>query len=711
MMAGQRDTLAVLKAGLRSEAHVIERWPHLLAQQLQHYCARRGDAAAPERAMLEQYLDGRQWIRRATFFGRPASAGQLALGRGRDIVAARLTHDGRAIVAIAAATCTVWSTASGEMISELPLNGAPASALALAPGGNVVAIGHRDGCCSIWDLAAGSLVHQWQAHDQAIEAVAVCDSPRLVATFAGTELVKTLRIWESPSNRLVRERHIEDRRIIESMAPRLMQSGTGILKAVAQAVRCVGLVFLDPPDAVLCAQPGAAEVWNWSSGETVWRAERAPQWWAGGSVSYEDAIIAAHALEGTGAFVVVDASGGVHGPDRADTARPNLRSVAKAAFSRDSLTYLAANTRHECRLGWLSPEGWHERPIDLGGADAFDLSGDGRFVIATSEDRCTLFEVSDIKGLSSRLEIDGDVTGCAFAAGGAACTVSGYGDIVHVAIESSTLLWRASLAEGAVSGVSRASGGALAAASSRNGALLVVDDRSPQDAKVLRADGHELTCVAVLAGGERIAAGSGSGAVVIWESPASERHLTIPVFEGAVTALSWISATTVAVAGEATGIRVVDVTRPRRQGTLNGHEAWVTCLSGLADRGLLLSGGLDGRICLWNPGQSMEPIAVWRDRIEPARVAWLPASRLMASVDARGLFRLRSEAGEDHGLCVLEGAAVALECLDENRLGYVNVSGEVTILGCQGSSRVQQPAPPPSKRSGIGALWQRWTKE
>jgi WD40 repeat protein len=229
--------------------------------------------------MLERFLQDRRWIRRATHFGRPACACQWSLGRGREILAARLTKDGRHVVALARAGCAVWSTASGELVWEVALDAlGAASSLAVASSGEAIAVGHQNGRCSIWDLASGSLLHHWQAADSAIEALALSEAPRRVATFGGTEFEKRLRIWEPPSNHLVRERTVGAGQIVEALVPRLHQGTVGSVRgsSVATATRCVGLDFLRNREAVLWAQPGAAQVWDWSRDEIVWRTERAP---------------------------------------------------------------------------------------------------------------------------------------------------------------------------------------------------------------------------------------------------------------------------------------------------------------------------------------------------------------------------------------------------------------------------------------------------
>ena len=711
MRLNQRDTLATLRSALRSEAHVLERWPHLVGQQLHHYCARRGERGARASAILERHLEGRRWIRRATCFGRPVPSGQWALGRGREIIAARLTRDGRYAVALTRGSCVVWATATGELVSELALGSAgPAVALAVAPSGNAIAIGHGTGCCSLWDPAAGSLLFQWQAHEHPIEAVALADEPRSVATFGGTAFTKTLRIWQPPSTHAVRERVIEDTKIVESMAGRLQQGGVTTIKA-GRAVRCVSLDFLAPQDSVLCAQPGIAQAWNWSRDEIVWRTERPPRWWAGGVVSYEHGIVAAHALDGPRAFIVADESGAVERSPASNGSVPGLGSVAKAVFSADASVYLVSNTRGECRIGWQAPDGWHEHAVDLGGAAHVDITDDGRLVIGAADDRCNLFDVRELTSRTADLDLDGKATGAVFTTDGAACTLGGYSELVHVHLASAVPLWRSRLAEGALSGCARAARAPVVAASSRHGTVLIVDDGSPGDSRPMRVEGQEFTCVAVSADASRVAAGSASGAVLIWEPATGGKYRSIQVWEAAITALFWLTGTTLAVAGETEDVRIVDVRRPRRQVSLRAHEAWVTCLGGPVDQGILLSGGMDGRICLWEPDRSPEPRAVWRDSIEPAAVAWLPGARVMASVDARGVLRLRSESGSEVGLCPLDGAPVALECLDGNRAGYVNASGEVSVLSLHGFSIDSQPPVKASTRSGLGALWHRWTKE
>lgn len=686
MSVSQRDTLALLKSALRSEAHVLRQWPHLLGQQLHHACARRTAGAAPVAAMLERHLEGRRWIRATTRFGRPVAAGQWSLGRGRDILAIRFTRDCRHAVALSPSACAVWVTASGEPVSEFSFaSPGQASALAVAADGKTIAVGHKNGYCSLWDLAEGSCRFEWQAHDEPIEAVALTDDPRRVATLAGTSLRKALRIWEPPSNQAVREHVIEDTKIAGSMAGRLARTGPVTIRDPGRAVMCAGLDFLEPGEAVLYAQPGAARVWNWARDDIVWRTERDLRWWAGGGVSFDEGIVAAQALAGAGEFIVVSDHGAVQRPGAPEAGLPALGSVQRAVFSAAATVYLASNARGDCRMGWRSSDGWREQEVDFGRSAAFDLSADGRLAVAAVEDRCTLFDVSELTGRSAAPGLDGHVSGAVFTMDGGACTLSGYSELVHLEMASTAPLWRATCAEGALTGLARSAHAPIVAASSRNGVVLIVDGGSPGASKTMPAAGEELTCIAVSADAH-IAAGCGSGAVLIWESAAGDTYRSIQVFDEAITALAWLSATELAVAAEARDVRIVDVRRPRRHVPLRAHEAWVTCLAGCAGHGLLVSGGMDGRICLWEPGRSTEPRTAWRDRIEPAAVAWLPKDGLLASVDARGMLRLRSESGAEIGLCPLEGPPVALQCLDGSRAGYVNRSGEITVLEFHGIS-------------------------
>jgi WD40 repeat protein len=711
----QRNTLLVLRGALRAEAHILEQWPHLLGQQLHHHCFRRGTSAAVATGILEASLQGRRWIRTATHYGHPASACRWALGRGRDILAARLTRDSRYVVALARDSCVLWNTASGELIWEVAFDtlGA-ASSLAVAPRREAIAVGHQNGRCSIWDLASGSLLHHWQAADSAIEALALSEAPRRVATFGGTEFEKRLRIWGPPSNQLVRERTVGAGQIVEALVPRLRQGTVGNVRgsSVAAATRCVGLDFLRNREAVLWAQPGAAQVWDWSRDEIVWRTERAPQRWAGGLVSHEDGIVAAQALDGTEEFIVVDESGNVQRSSLAiGEPAPHLGNVSKVVFSADAGRYLATNSRQECRIGWRVADRWQERPADLGGGTAFDVAANGSLVIGVAEDRCNLFEVSDLQSLGSpELEVDGEVRSGAFTGDGTACTLGGYSEIVHVDISFTGRSWRSRLEVGGLTGLDWADGAPVLAACGRDGTLVVVIDRTPRDTKSVRVDGEEFTCVAISADGERIAAGCASGGVWIWDWRTNDGGRKTALWDGAVTAVCWLDGTSLAAAGESQEVRVVNERRPRRQVPLRAHEAWITCLVAVPDRGILLSGGLDGRLCVWERDKPARPKVVFRDRIEPRAMAWLPQLQLVASVDARGLLRLRSESGEEVGLCPLDGTPVALQHLGRNRFGYINGHGEVTLLDVEGISPVSQTKAPlsASARFGLGALWRRW---
>ena len=91
----------------------------------------------------------------------PASLPVRAIGIAAD----------RLVTAADDGVVTVWSLATGEVVSRTP-PAAPVIALAIAPGGGLVASGHHDGTIRLYDLPGGRLVRTLAGHTAPVQALA-----------------------------------------------------------------------------------------------------------------------------------------------------------------------------------------------------------------------------------------------------------------------------------------------------------------------------------------------------------------------------------------------------------------------------------------------------------------------------------------------------------------------------------------------------------
>lgn len=107
--------------------------------------------------------------------------------------------DGTArLLATAGVDLGLWEAATGRQLVRVP-QPAWVTAVAFAPGGDVVATGHDDGGVRLWDAADGQLLGQLRGHPRPVSALAFSPDGRRLAT-AGED--KVILLWDVPAGEL-----------------------------------------------------------------------------------------------------------------------------------------------------------------------------------------------------------------------------------------------------------------------------------------------------------------------------------------------------------------------------------------------------------------------------------------------------------------------------------------------------------------------------
>ncbi len=149
-----------------------------------------------------------------------------------------------------------------------------------------------------------------------------------------------------------------------------------------------------------------------------------------------------------------------------------------------------------------------------------------------------------------------------------------------------------------------------------------------------------VTVVAVEPAGGGLAAGTIGGELGLLGGPEPEDTVTVGVAEGPVTGLGWSpdSRLVAVVADGCLGTWAVDRRRAeiRPAAKLQGHDDWVTAAAFSPVGPLLASTGLDGRVVLWAPGETADPLERLSLCGELSALAWRADGRALAAGGANG---------------------------------------------------------------------------
>ena len=262
------DANAPLARGIRQAAHILERHPDVLAQQI---LARVRDHRKVENLLTECRERKGLQPQQPSLEADPALIRTLA-GHSRLVLHVALTPDGqRALSASADNTLKLWNLESGEVIRTLTGHSGPVQHVALTPDGQRALSASDDNTLKLWNLESGEEIHTLAGHSRPVWHVALTpDGQRALSASADT----TLKLWN-------------------------LESGDEIhtLAGHSDSVWHVALTP-DGQRALSASDDNTLKLWNLHSGEII-------------ATFHADAAIYRCAVE-TNRIVAGDASGRVH---------------------------------------------------------------------------------------------------------------------------------------------------------------------------------------------------------------------------------------------------------------------------------------------------------------------------------------------------------------------------------------------------------------
>lgn len=131
----------------------------------------------------------------AETYARRSSAGNL-VGHGGPIKAVRVDiASGRVLTGSFDYSMMAWGTSAPQpqVLARFQDHGGAVNAVSFIPGSTRALSAGDDGAVSIWDIAAGKLVHRFQGHSGKIVGLAVSDDGRWAASASWD---RTARLWD-----------------------------------------------------------------------------------------------------------------------------------------------------------------------------------------------------------------------------------------------------------------------------------------------------------------------------------------------------------------------------------------------------------------------------------------------------------------------------------------------------------------------------------
>jgi WD40 repeat protein len=135
--------------------------------------------------------------------------------------------------------------------------------------------------------------------------------------------------------------------------------------------------------------------------------------------------------------------------------------------------------------------------------------------------------------------------------------------------------------------------------------------------------------------------GSADGVMKLWDVAANKERGTIPPCH--TWAISPDSRSIVGSSGDSGQLREWDLTTGQLKASLEGHNKTVDSFAYSADGKMLVSGGQDGKVIVWEPAARKRKTAEWLVGGAVVNVAFAPDGRHVAAINANGtayLFRL-----------------------------------------------------------------------
>jgi WD40 repeat protein len=175
------------------------------------------------------------------------------------------------------------------------------------------------------------------------------------------------------------------------------------------------------------------------------------------------------------------------------------------------------------------------------------------------------------------------------------------------------------------------------AASSKDGVILIINPQREGDTLALKGHEGPVLSLSWSPDGSRLVSGDFFGTVRLWDAETGEMQAAIGGPRGIVGCVSWSpdgSRLAVGGGGESLegSVRLLEATSGEEKAVLKGHAGMVFSLSWSPTGSRLASGGTEGTARIWDPERGEELSVLRHGEGEPVSVAWSPdGSRLATS--------------------------------------------------------------------------------
>lgn len=511
-------------------------------------------------------------------------------GVGRTAALAVSQDGGWVLTGSPGGAALLWDARTGRQLAKLAGHDVEVTAVAIAPGGDLLAVGDERGRVQLWSYDAGNKewrsVHWLNNHSRAITALAFTDAGARLITASGDN---TCGVWDTARGEESTDLVLKHPAWVTALAvsddgqTALTGCDDGVVRiwslADAQLVRtlqpagsdaAITSVDLSPGGdmaAAVCAAEGTVRLWDLTTGRErtvtdeggsqqawlnlgrrgalVWAARFAPDGRALLTIGGNDARL----IDLADRSLLTRFS--PHGVVASADVSPDGARVVTGSWDRTAKIWDAATGRVVFQL-----EGAHD-----GYVNSVMFSPDGRFVLTASDDgTARLWDASNGEALPRKFAgHQGRVRAALFSPDGTR--------VLTCAGDKTAKLWDAGTAD-----------------------------------EQLTLTGHDwaVRCGGFDAAGERVITGSDDNAAIVWEAVTGEEITKLSGHTGAVTAVALSPDGRRAVTGSQDNtVKLWDATTGKEILTLGSHRDEVTAVEFAPDGRSVLSAGRDGQTLIW----------------------------------------------------------------------------------------------------------------
>jgi RNA polymerase sigma factor (sigma-70 family) len=559
--------------------------------------------------------------------------------------------DGKRLVTGSASTGAVlelWDAATGRRIGELD-NGDKGSvwALAVAPGGKLLASGGTDHLIHLWDLDAGKQIRHCTGHQDFVQAVAFAPDGKRLASAARD---RTVRLWDVATGNEVRK-----------------------LGPLATEVGCVAL----SPDGKLVATGGDKDrprLWDPATGK-----EQPPLEGKAGesrslAFSPDGKLLAVGTRQLTVAWWDVTSRKLLHEESLATRAYTDYMTIA---FSPNGKVLACACFDGQIRL-WDPATGKQlaRRGSGQGMLGIVAFAPDGKTLALGGQGSVCLRDAATLEDRLPREGHRGPVNAVRFSPDGRTLA-SGGGDRTVILWD-----WRAGKErcrlvghQGDVSCLAFSPDGKRLASGENLGGqgVWLWDARMGKQLRRLATSPFGVCDVAWSPDGKAVAAGSEDGSVYLWEAETGGELGRLKGHEPFVNAVAFSpDGKLLASAGLDRTIRLWDVSRLREVRKLLGHQDRIDRVVFSPDGRLLASCSWDHGVRLWEVATGRRLCVLPAEKSQLAFVTFSAAGRLLATAEYGPEPRARLwevATGREVGSVANQGKALAFAPDDKSVAG------------------------------------------